>query len=131
MVEKALIGRGGLSRVGTNVAGGSHGGSSLTLLPASVQAGAQYRSLLCRLTSGEAIRSRSQTVMSNRSRGRRSRPYAFTEQGVAMLSIVLRSERAVLVNIEIMRALVRLRQMLTTRASALRAHEGLPCRRPI
>jgi hypothetical protein len=38
-------------------------------------------------------------------------PYAFTEQGVAMLSSVLRSERAVQVNIEIMRALVRLRAM--------------------
>jgi hypothetical protein len=40
-------------------------------------------------------------------------PYAFTEQGVAMLSSVLRSKRAVQVNIEIMRAFVRLRQMLT------------------
>jgi ORF6N domain len=42
--------------------------------------------------------------------GRRSRPYAFTEQGVAMLSSVLRSSRAVQVNIEIMRAFVRLRR---------------------
>ena len=47
-------------------------------------------------------------------RGRHSkyRPYAFTEQGVAMLSSVLRSKRAVQVNIEIMRAFVRLRQIL-------------------
>jgi hypothetical protein len=45
---------------------------------------------------------------------RRSRPYAFTEQGVAMLSSVLRSKRAVQVNIQIMRAFVRLRQMLAT-----------------
>lgn len=44
--------------------------------------------------------------------GRRYRPYAFTEQGVAMLSSVLRSARAVRVNIEIMRAFVRLREML-------------------
>ena len=44
--------------------------------------------------------------------GRRYLPYAFTEQGVAMLSSVLRSPRAVQVNIEIMRAFVRLRQML-------------------
>ena len=44
--------------------------------------------------------------------GRRFPPYAFTEQGVAMLSSVLRSERAVAVNVEIMRAFVRLRQML-------------------
>lgn len=46
--------------------------------------------------------------------GRRYRPYAFTEQGVAMLSSVLRSRRAVLVNIEIMRAFVRLRAMLAS-----------------
>ena len=41
-------------------------------------------------------------------------PYAFTEQGVAMLSSVLNSERAIKVNIEIMRAFVRLRQILTS-----------------
>ena len=44
------------------------------------------------------------------------RPYAFTEQGVAMLSSVLRSDRAVTVNIEIMRAFVRLRAMLASNA---------------
>ena len=42
----------------------------------------------------------------------RKPPYAFTEQGVAMLSSVLRSNRAIDVNIEIMRAFVRLREML-------------------
>jgi len=58
---------------------------------------------------------RSQTVTSNAGRGgRRYAPYAFTEQGVAMLSSVLRSKRAVLVNIQIMRAFVKLREMLTT-----------------
>ena len=46
--------------------------------------------------------------------GRRTPPYAFTEQGVAMLSSVLRSRRAVRVNIEIMRAFVRIRQMLAS-----------------
>ncbi len=46
--------------------------------------------------------------------GRRTLPYAFTEQGVAMLSSVLRSERAVLVNIAIMRAFVKLREMLAS-----------------
>jgi ORF6N domain-containing protein len=46
--------------------------------------------------------------------GRRHAPYAFTEQGVAMLSSVLRSKRAVQVNIEIMRAFVRLREMIST-----------------
>ena len=48
--------------------------------------------------------------------GRRYLPYAFTEQGVAMLSSVLRSPRAVQVNIEIMRAFVRLRQLLQSNA---------------
>lgn len=48
--------------------------------------------------------------------GRRYRPYAFTEQGVAMLSSVLRSKRAVQVNIAIMRAFVQMRQMLTEHA---------------
>ena len=56
---------------------------------------------------------RSQSVTSNRG-GRRTPPYAFTEQGVAMLSSVLRSTRAVRVNVEIMRAFVRLRQMLAS-----------------
>jgi hypothetical protein len=46
--------------------------------------------------------------------GRRHNPYAFTEQGVAMLSSVLRSERAVQVNVAIMRAFVGLRRMLAT-----------------
>ena len=46
--------------------------------------------------------------------GRRHRPYAFAEQGIAMLSSVLNSERAITINIAIMRAFVRLRQMLDT-----------------
>ena len=54
---------------------------------------------------------RCQTGTSNIGRGgRRTLPYAFTEQGVAMLSSVLRSRRAVLVNVEIMRAFVALRR---------------------
>jgi hypothetical protein len=52
-------------------------------------------------------------------------PYAFTEQGVAMLSSVLGSERAVWVNIEIMRAFVRLRQAMTTRADLVRRFDEL------
>ena len=52
--------------------------------------------------------------------GRRVAPYAFTEQGVAMLSSVLRSPRAVQVNITIMRAFVRLREMLLTNADLAR-----------
>jgi len=63
----------------------------------------------------------SQTVMSPpKHRGRAYRPYAFTEQGVAMLSSVLRSPRAVQVNIAIMRAFVRLREMLLTNADLAR-----------
>jgi GAF domain-containing protein len=52
--------------------------------------------------------------------GRRHAPYAFTEQGVAMLSSVLRSPRAVQVNIEIMRAFVRLRHVLAVNADLAR-----------
>ncbi len=57
--------------------------------------------------------------------GRRFLPYAFTEQGVAMLSSVLRSERAVRVNIEIMRAFVRLRREMTSRADLVRRFDEL------
>ena len=57
--------------------------------------------------------------------GRRYPPYAFTEQGVAMLSSVLRSDRAVQVNIEIMRAFVRLRQMLASHEDLARKLDSL------
>jgi hypothetical protein len=57
--------------------------------------------------------------------GRRYLPYAFTEQGVAMLSSVLRSERAVQVNVEIMRAFVRLRQLVSTNAELARKMDEL------
>lgn len=67
------------------------------------------------LTAEESRALRSQVVTSNDGRGgRRYRPYAFTEQGVAMLSSVLRSQRAVQVNIAIMRAFVKLREILAT-----------------
>ncbi|MBI4706047.1 MAG: ORF6N domain-containing protein [Deltaproteobacteria bacterium] len=74
------------------------------------------------LTAGELDLLRSQFVISKPGGrgGRRSLPYAFTEQGVAMLSSVLRSPRAVQVNIEIMRAFVRLRQMLQSNADLAR-----------
>ena len=62
---------------------------------------------------------------SSRWGGRRYLPYAFTEQGVAMLSSVLNSERAVKVNIEIMRAFVRLRQMLASNAELARKLDAL------
>jgi len=57
--------------------------------------------------------------------GRRTRPYVFTEQGAAMLSSVLRSERAVAINIEIMRAFVRLRQIIATHADLAHKIEEL------
>ena len=65
------------------------------------------------LTDEEGIFLRCQTGTSKTERGgRRYLPYVFTEQGVAMLSSVLNSQRAIHVNIAIMRAFVRLRQML-------------------
>jgi hypothetical protein len=68
------------------------------------------------LTYQEFANLRSQIVTSSFGQwgGTRYRPMAFTEQGVAMLSSVLRSKQAVQVNIEIMRAFVRLREMLST-----------------
>jgi hypothetical protein len=81
------------------------------------------------LTEAEAAeldRLRSQFVTSKVGRGgRRYQPYAFTELGVAMLSSVLHSDRAVAVNIEIMRAFVRLRQMLASNAELARKLDGL------
>src|SRR3989338_3536762 len=65
------------------------------------------------LTEPEFDNLRSQFVISSWG-GHRYPPYAFTEQGVAMLSSVLKSKRAVQVNIEIMRAFVRLRQILSS-----------------
>ena len=59
----------------------------------------------------DTLRSQFVTLKRGRGRHRKYLPYVFTEQGVAMLSSVLRSRRAVLVNIEIMRAFVRLRQL--------------------
>lgn len=57
---------------------------------------------------------RTQFATSKQKGGRRYLPYVFTEQGVAMLSSVLRSKRAVQVNIAIMRAFVKLRQLLNS-----------------
>jgi DNA-binding PadR family transcriptional regulator len=57
--------------------------------------------------------------------GRRHRPYAFTEQGIAMLSSILNSDRAIRVNIAIMRAFVKLRQMLETNRELARKFSEL------
>jgi hypothetical protein len=76
--------------------------------------------------SGHKKTNSSQTVMSSRKhRGRAYRPYAFTEQGVAMLSSVLRSERAVAVNIAIMRTFVQLRRLMDSNADLARKIENL------
>jgi hypothetical protein len=72
------------------------------------------------LSKSEFESLKSQIVTSSWGGLRRSVPYAFTEQGVAMLSSVLRSTRAVRVNIEIMRAFVRLRRMLASHADLAR-----------
>ncbi len=57
--------------------------------------------------------------------GRRYRPFAFTEQGIAMLSSVLRGERAALINIAIMRAFVRLRHAILSNQDVARRVEKL------
>jgi hypothetical protein len=57
--------------------------------------------------------------------GRRYPPYAFTEQGVAMLSSVLRSDRAVAVNVQIMRAFVKMREMLESQKDLARRLDEL------
>jgi ORF6N domain len=67
------------------------------------------------LSAAEWAALRSQIVISKIERGgRRYAPYAFTEQGVAMLSSVLNSGRAIAVNIEIMRTFVRMRELLAS-----------------
>ncbi|HQP35552.1 MAG TPA: ORF6N domain-containing protein [Polyangiaceae bacterium] len=68
------------------------------------------------LTDQEFANLRSQSVTSSAWGGRRYPPYAFTEQGVAMLSSVLNTERAIEVNIAIMRTFVQLRAMLASNA---------------
>jgi hypothetical protein len=68
---------------------------------------------------------KSQSVTSSWGGARRARPYAFTEQGVAMLSSVLRSPRAVAVNVEIMRAFVRLRHVVASVAELGRKLDAL------
>lgn len=72
------------------------------------------------LTNQEVIRLRCQFGTSKGKGGRRYLPYAFTEQGVAMLSSVLHSRCAIMVNVEIMRAFVKLRQMLSSHVDLAR-----------
>ena len=79
------------------------------------------------LTAEESgsLRSQIVTLKTGRGQHRKYLPYVFTEQGVAMLSSVLSSEQAVNVNIEIMRAFVRLRQMLSSNTALARKLDAL------
>jgi ORF6N domain len=78
------------------------------------------------LSAAEWTSLRSQVVTSTPHRGgRRYAPHAFTEQGVAMLSSVLNSDRAIAVNIEIMRSFVRIRKLLEADKSLARKFERL------
>jgi leucyl aminopeptidase len=80
-----------------------------------------------RLTREEwdSLRSQIVTLNAGRGAGRKYAPYVFTEQGVAMLSSVLRSKQAIAVNIEIMRAFVQLRAMLLTNEQLARRVNAL------
>src|SRR5829696_5959131 len=90
---------------------------------ASITADPSWSSLRSHIVTSNL---RSQIVTSSSAHGgRRYRPYAFTEQGVAMLSSVLRSRRAVAVNIEIMRAFVPLRHMLSSHVELARKVDDL------
>ena len=81
---------------------------------------------MIQLTSAEWAILRSQAVTSSaRHGGRRYLPYAFTEQGVAMLSSVLRSGRAIAVNVQIMRAFVRMRELLASSTALSRKLDEL------
>jgi hypothetical protein len=79
------------------------------------------------LTDSEyaVLRSQFATLKKGRGQHRKYFPYAFTEQGVAMLSSVVNSERTISVNIEIMRAFVRLRELLSTHKDLARKLEEL------
>jgi hypothetical protein len=79
-------------------------------------------------TEWAALRSRIVTLKPGRGEHRKYLPYAFTEQGVAMLSSVLKSDRAIAVNIEIMRAFVKLRELLVSNKELARRFDQLETR---
>ncbi|OGY93197.1 MAG: DNA-binding protein [Candidatus Komeilibacteria bacterium RIFCSPLOWO2_02_FULL_48_11] len=84
------------------------------------------RDFMIQLTKGEFANWRSQFVTSNKDKmGLRYPPMVFTEQGVAMLSSVLNSERAVQVNIQIMRTFTKIRELLATNEVLRRKIEAL------
>lgn len=77
------------------------------------------------LSKPEITHLKSQIVTSSSWGGRRKPPFAFTEQGVAMLSSVLKSKKAVAVNIEIIRSFVKLRELLSTHKELARQIEAM------
>jgi ORF6N domain len=77
------------------------------------------------LEEWESLRSQFVILKTGRGRHRKYLPFAFTEQGVAMLSSVLRSTQAVAVNIQIMRAFVRMREMLASNQELARKLDEL------
>ena len=83
------------------------------------------RDFVFQLSSKEFDDLKSQIVTSSWGGLRRARPYAFTEEGVAMLSSILKSDRAVKVNIAIMRAFVKLRETLETNRELARKFSEL------
>ncbi len=84
------------------------------------------KDFMIQLTAAEWAILRSQTVTSSAQHGgRRYPPYAFTEQGVAMLSSVLKSRRAIAVNVQIMRAFVRMRELLASNTALARKLDEL------
>jgi ORF6N domain len=85
---------------------------------------------MLQLTAPEwrALRSQFVTLKAGRGQHRKYLPYAFTEQGVAMLSSVLRSPQAIAVNIQIMRAFVQLRELLNSNKELARQFAQLEAR---
>jgi len=85
---------------------------------------------MLRLSTAEwaALRSQIVTLESGPGRHRKYLPYAFTEQGVAMLSSVLRSERAIAVNVRIMRAFVRMRELIGSNRELARRLDEIEAR---
>lgn len=88
----------------------------------------RLRSQVATLNNGRGPASRSQIVILKRGANIKYLPLAFTEQGVAMLSSVLRSARAVIVNIEIMRAFAHLREALATNSELAKRIDQLEAR---
>lgn len=109
---------------------GLYGIATKVLLQAVKRNGKRFPDdFMIQLNGTEWAALRSQCVTSKAARGgRRYLPYAFTEQGVAMLSSVLNSERAIAMNIQIMRAFVRMRELLASNRALARRLDELEVR---